>query len=118
MNQLAQIEEFACVVDSLTSIDSKIDSRDQPRRRRSISLQIQPLDHDFQNDGDPFRAISRDVSRLGMAFINLESVDHDYLRVGLLDHDISVIGQVRHCTFVGDHYPLYLVGLEFVFSDV
>ena len=117
MSHLNRIEEFARIVDSLTNEDPLTNRRSDQRRSRSISLQVQPLDLDFHNDGLPFWTISRDISRRGLAFINSEPVDPDYLRIGLLEHEITIIGQVRHSTSIGDHYPLFLVGVEFVFED-
>ena len=117
MNQQGQLLEFKRLVDDLTHDQRALGRRRHRRRYRSISLKIQPLNHDFHNDGEPFWVISRDISRSGLGFINSEPIQHDYLRIGLLDHEITVIGQVRHSTSIGDHYPLYLVGVEFLVVD-
>ena len=113
MNHSLQIRQFSNIVESLATGGTGTSRRQNNREARSVSLRIQPLNVDFQADGDSFWAISRDISKRGIAFINSEPVTHEFLRVGLLEHDISVIGQVRHCTSIGDHYPLFLIGLEF-----
>jgi len=113
MNHGQQME-FSRIVDSLLDAPDDFGRRKEKRHCRSISLQIQPLDHDFHHDGEPFWVISRDVSGRGLAFINSERINHDYLRIGLMEHNVTVIAQVRHSTSIGDHYPLYLIGVEFV----
>ena len=117
MNQQGQLLEFTRIVNTLTHEQNDFGRRRDRRRFRSISLQIQPLDHDFHNEGEPFWVISRDISYRGLGFINSEPIQHDYLRIGLMDHEITVIGQVRHSTSIGDHYPLYLVGVEFLVAS-
>ena len=88
--------------------------RKHPRESRSISLSVQPLDEDFQKDGDLFWVVSRDISLKGVGLICPEPIDHQFIRVGLLEENVSVIGRVCHNTSIGSEYPLYLVGVEFI----
>lgn len=89
-------------------------TRAHERTTRSISVSIQPLDEDFQPVGDLFWVVSRDISPKGMGLICHEPFTFDYVRTGLLNEQITVISRVRHNTSIGESYPLFLVGIEFV----
>jgi hypothetical protein len=89
-------------------------SRSEQREPRSLSLEIQPLDDDFQPTGNPFWSVSRDVSVHGLGFLMPDQVEHRYLRISLFDNQSSVIAEVRHCSSIGSEYPLYLVGVLFL----
>lgn len=88
--------------------------RQHPRTTRSISVSVQPLNDDFQADGDHFWVVSRDISNKGLGLICHEPISHGYVRIGLMNDLASVIGSVRHITSIGNEYPLFLVGIEFV----
>jgi len=88
--------------------------RRYPRQLRSISVSIEPLDDDFQPCEDLFWVVSRDISLKGIGIISHEAIEHDYVRIGLVDESITTIGQIRHNTSIGQRYPLYLVGIEFL----
>jgi hypothetical protein len=88
--------------------------RGNHRVPKRLSLNIQPLTDDFGPDGEPFLAISSDMSKRGMGFISDDPMAHDFVRITLLDEDVSVIAQVRHSTSIGTLYPLYLIGVEFL----
>ncbi len=77
-------------------------------------MQIQPLDLDFQPDGDSFWAMTRDISLRGIGFVNPEPVTHDFIRIGVLDFDKTIIARVCHSTSIGVDFPLFLIGVEFV----
>ena len=82
-----------------------------------VGLKIQPLDSDFQPDGDPYCAISSDVSRGGIGFIYPERMLHEYLRITISDTSVSAIARVIHNTSIGTDEALYLVGTEFLTRD-
>lgn len=88
--------------------------RSQLRSVRSISISIQPLDEDFQPSGDMFWVVSRDISPIGMGLICHEPLTSPYVRVGLLNEHVTIISEVRHNTSIGETYPLFLVGVEFL----
>ena len=88
--------------------------RRHPRTERSISISVQPLNDDFQPDGDLFWVVSRDISIKGIGLICHEPVAHGYVRIGLMNEAVTVIGKVRHNTSIGHHYPQFLVGIEFL----
>ena len=88
--------------------------RNHPRTSRSISVSIQPLDADFQPIGNLFWVVSRDISPKGMGLICHEPFGCEYVRTGLLSEQVTVISRVCHTTSIGETYPLYLVGIEFL----
>lgn len=107
-------EDVNALIHKLTTAQNESSRRDNSRQPHSLLLLIQPLDLDFQPVGDPFRALSRDISLTGAGFLNLESVKYEFVRVSLLDFNASLVARVRHCSSIGKDHPLYLVGLEFI----
>lgn len=90
------------------------DARRDKRLTRSISVSVQPLDGDFRPDGDLFWVVSRDISPKGMGLISQEPFGFEYVRTGLLNENVTVISRVRHNSSIGESYPLFLVGIEFM----
>ena len=90
------------------------DARRNPRFTRTISISLQPLDNDFQPVGDEIWVVSRDLSPKGLGLICHDPINHEYVRVGLLNERITAIGRIRHNTSIGGMYPLFLVGIEFL----
>lgn len=88
--------------------------RQYKRHSLRTSLTIQPLTEDFLPDGEPFEAVSSDVSFKGMAFAFPDPIEHDHVRITFNNFEISAIGEVRHNSSIGVDYPLFLVGVEFV----
>ena len=84
------------------------------REVRSISISIQPLNEDFQPTCDPFWVVSRDISTQGIGVISHDPIGHDYVRIGLMNEHVTAIGKVRHNTSIGEKYPLFLVGIEYL----
>lgn len=91
--------------------------RDNIRVPRSISVSIQPLDDDFRADGGVFWVVSRDISVKGLGLISYDPIYHEFVRVGLVDEGVSVIGRIRHNTSIGHDFPLFLVGVEFIIES-
>ncbi len=89
-------------------------SRNNPRSTRSISVSIQPLDDDFQPIGKMFWVVSRDISYRGMGLICHEPIQCEFIRLGLMNEHVTAISTVRHNTSIGEKYPLFLVGVEFL----
>lgn len=104
--------KFVYIVRNMVNVSD--DRRQNNRVPKRVTLSIQPLDDDFGSDGEAFYAISSDVSRNGISFISDDQMAHEYVRVMLLEEDVSVIAKVRHSTSIGTQYPLYLVGVEFL----
>ena len=110
--ELSSPRKFVQVLRQLTS-DAK-DTRSSNRYPKRLSLSIQPLDEDFLPDGEPFFAISSDMSKRGMGFILDEPMVHTHLRITLKDDNVSVIAELRHNTSIGIEYPMFLIGVEFL----
>lgn len=87
--------------------------RSHQRLPRSISVSLQPLDDDFRPTGERIWVVSRDISPNGVGLISYRKVECEYLRIGLLNEQVWVLGRHRHNTAIGKQYPLYLVGVEF-----
>lgn len=90
------------------------DRREFQRIPKRVTVSIQPLDEDFAPEGEPFWAISSDVSQLGMGIVCDDRIFHEYIRLVLVDQEVSVIAKVRHSTSIGTQYPLFLIGVEFL----
>jgi len=107
--------DFHLVLKHLVENLAVYEKRSEARTPRSLSLMIQPLDLDFQPDGDSFYAIMRDISSSGMGFINSEPLRHEFVRITMPEQTRSrVIARVCYNLSIGTDYPLYLVGVKFV----
>ncbi len=84
------------------------------RHALRTSLNVQPLTSDFQPDGEPFEAISSDISFRGMAFVYPDPLNHEFVRITFNNYDITAIAQMKHNSSIGVDYPLFLVGVEFL----
>lgn len=104
--------KFIYIVRHMIDVDH--DRRKNNRVPKRVTLSIQPLNDDFGADGESFLAISSDISRNGISFISDDPIVHEFVRVMLMEEDVSVIARVRHSTSIGTQYPLYLVGVEFL----
>lgn len=112
-------EQFFLVAQELQNLVNPVpvefeSKRREKRQPRTLSISVQPLDEDFQNDGDVFWLVSRDISLRGIGMVSYDRIDHRFVRLGLIGESVSVIGKVRHNTSIGNEYPLYLVGVEFL----
>ena len=107
------VKEFYSLVRELSQPPAE--RRREERYPSSVALRIQPLDMDFRPSGEPFCALTRDISRSGMGFINSEPFDHKYLRLSIPEHgESTIIGKVCYNLSIGIDQPLYLVGVQFV----
>lgn len=108
----ASPHQFVCIVRQLMQVDGN--QRESDRVPKRLSLSVQPLTEKFETAGDPYWAISSDFSNRGMGFISDDAMVHDYVRIKLLEEELSVVAKVCHSTSIGTLYPLYLVGVEFL----
>lgn len=120
--KVKRLHDFYAVAVELQQLIDPTPPEFQCRRRhrrtpRSISVSVQPLDDDFDVNGDRFWLVSRDISPGGIGLISYDPIEADYVRLGLLNEKVSIIGRVRHNTSIGDKYPLFLIGIEFM-SDI
>ena len=105
---------FAHTTSQAVEIPDSTNRRKQKRTFRSISVSIQPLNDDFHVCGNTFWVASRNFSPEGMGLVSHEPFSHKYVRLGLMDQEVTTIAEVRHNTLIGGgKYPLYLVGVKF-----
>ena len=104
--------KFVHVVRQMNDVPNE--RRTNTRVPKRLTLTIQPLNDDFGPDGEPFCAISSDMSQKGMGFICDDAMSHEFVRIMLTEEDVSVIARVRHSTSIGTQFPLYLIGVEFL----
>ncbi|MEM8736126.1 MAG: hypothetical protein AAGG44_17990, partial [Planctomycetota bacterium] len=83
---------FGLILEQLADQERRT-SRRMPWR---ASIRVQPLDEDFRPDGEPFYAITSDLSRLGMGFIFPDAIQHSHLRITVSDDEVSAIVRVVH----------------------
>jgi len=106
---------FYAALKELTGFHCGVDKRSEDRMLRSVTVVIQPLDMDFQADGESFHTISRDISSNGMGFICKDPLLHEYIRIAMPEQtQATVIARVCYNLSVGNEYPLYLAGVQFV----
>ncbi len=96
-----------------------------PERRRerripkSIGIIVQPLTAMQTEAGEEFFAITRDVSRGGLAFLSPRRCDFE-LVVLSLQHDRSrmVVGRICNCNLIhaSEHEEVYLTSVEFLYE--
>ena len=72
--------------------------RDATRRTVSQSIAVQALDEQYRPQGDPFLAISRDVSRQGIALIHSEPINSGFLALELTSTEGNRLQIVMHAT--------------------
>ena len=69
----------------------RFDSRRKHQRiPRSISVSVQPLNDDFQADGESFWVVSRDISLKGIGLISYDPIEIDFVKLGLMNENVSV----------------------------
>jgi len=93
---------------------SKQDRRSQPRKAICVPVIVHPLDEQFQPRGEPFSAVTKDISGGGVGLIHSEVIDSAYLQIEFTipnEQQMSLLGHVRHCTRCG---PSYHIGARFV----
>jgi c-di-GMP-binding flagellar brake protein YcgR len=114
-NRNQQAPTLSEILNSLCEQSLNVNQRrESVRHPKSISVIVQPLNEDFLPDGEPFWVMSRDVSRNGMAFVNVLPTQHQYVRLRMLDYDASAVCRVCHCTAIGSDLPVYLTGVQFL----
>lgn len=79
-----------------------------------LPVTVQPLDTDFEPVGEPFKAITRNLSGGGIGLLNDEPIDTDYVLVTLRNRagdEIDLVAHIRHCTYEDGGY---LIGGRFI----
>jgi hypothetical protein len=86
--------------------------REVPRRKLTAEVLVRPVNADCTTFGEPFRAVTTDISAAGLGFLHTRAVSDKYLCVTFRNGtDTSILVEVMRCRPVG---PLYEIGGEFV----
>lgn len=94
--------------------------RKDPRETVAVPVRVSPLTDDLQPVGEPFEALTRDISFSGVGLFHLQPVDAPYVLIELTAPEtlqvFRLLAKVEHCTRFGS---FYIVGCRFaaVYSD-
>ena len=91
-----------------------IERRSDERESISVPVMVQPLDDQYEPQGPPFTALTRNLSGGGIGLLHNEPVSNSYIQVRLRNRaseTLDVVANVRHCSFQDGHY---LIGGRFV----
>lgn len=123
-SMVTTIPNIAAVSTWLSAV-SEVQTDNGERRKsvripRTMSLLVQTLTDDEKDMvGDPFFAISRDVSGGGMGFISPVQIEASVVEVSF--HQLTcrrIVSRVCHSSFCQDdgQQHLYLTGVEFLYE--
>lgn len=90
------------------------EERQFPRYKLTIEVWVQPVDSNFVPLGDPFTAVSRDVSTGGIGLMHTRAIRDQYLWLRLITHGggvMNVVVEVLRCRPIGVFYD---IGAKFV----
>ena len=88
--------------------------RSDERESISVPVLVQPLNDEYEAQGPPFTAVTRNLSGGGIGLLHNEPVRNNYIKVRLRNREsetLDVVANVRHCSFQDG---LYLIGGRFV----
>jgi hypothetical protein len=92
-----------------------MDRRAEARVPKSILLHVQPLDSNFDPNGQPFKAVTRDFSDAGLGFLHKHEFESEYVQIGPNEHSQSQsIARVCYNVAYGGGADLYLIGVAFL----
>lgn len=80
-----------------------------------VPVLAQPLDAEFRPMGEPFLAVTRDISRGGIGLVHSHPIRSPMvsLRMSLAGEEVKVVAKVKWCEALG---PYYYLGGEFARS--
>lgn len=90
------------------------DRRIEERHRVAISVTGMPVDDNMQPAAEAFEAVTRDISRSGLALFHSQPVTTKFLAVQLIDldgHQFEAVVQVLRCRPIG---PVFEIAGRFV----
>ena len=99
------------------TVYARVEERKQDRQKIAIEVMVQPLDPDFQPTGEPFIAMTRDISSAGLGLFHTRAVPEKHLLVKLKvpsGGEMAVVLEVVRCRATGLFYDLggYFVAKE------
>jgi hypothetical protein len=94
------------------------EKRSKPRRQVTAPLIVQPLNEKSQPLGEPFRALTRDISTEGIGFLHTRKVDAPLAALEIENPQapdqskMQILVEVRRCNAI--HATLFEIGCRFV----
>jgi len=87
--------------------------RSEERYLMLVPVLVQPVDAQCNPIGDPFVAVTRDISRKGIGLVHGQPIPHPLvaLRMSLAGEEVNVVARLLWSEVLG---PYYYVGGEFV----
>ena len=89
------------------------DRRGHPRHNFTVQVDVQQLDDDFKPSGEPFEAVTRDLSAIGIGLLHTRPVQSKHLQVTIKASDgpKRLTVEVLRCESIGRFYD---IGAKFV----
>ena len=78
------------------------------------TIEVQPLTEDLSPCEDSFQALSSDISREGLGIVAPILPTSPYIRITVPETEVAMFATIIHTTDIGDDYPQYLIGTEFM----
>ncbi len=97
------------LIQTIARQSARYSRRAEKRYTVTLPVVAVPLDDAGQPAGEPFEAVTRDVSNRGIALIHTAPVQASYLGLDLMDHQghkLNAILQVLRCRRVGAYYEI------------
>ena len=91
-----------------------VEERQFPRYKLTVEVWVQPVNSDFEPLGDPFTAVSRDISTSGIGLMHTRAIRDKYLWLRLATQGggtMNVVVEVLRCRPIGMFYD---IGAKFV----
>ncbi len=107
---------IAVFIERLTSgvFAPEKERRKEPRYSVATIVEVQPLDEEFQSQGDVFQVVTRDISASGIGILDSRPVNCKYLAVQLTSPEgrqMQMVMEVLRCQPMGN---IYDIGGKFV----
>ena len=108
------LDDFRMLLRDISDPSDDDDRRNNTRVPRSLVLAVQPLNQQGDPVGEPFKAVTRDVSEQGLGFLHPFPFPTNYVRIGPTANSISQSNaRVCHNVAYEGEKRLFLVGVEF-----
>ncbi len=93
----------------------KLVRRSEPREPVAIPVLARPVDADLNSAGDPFHAVTRDISHGGVGLFHTRPIDCGWLELTFSSphsgKEMTILATVEHCTPCGRYF---ILGCRFV----
>jgi hypothetical protein len=96
------------------TLRNHVEERQFPRFKLTVEVWVQPVDANFEPLGEPFTAVSRDISTGGIGLMHTRAIRDKYLWLRLVTHGggtMNVVVEVLRCRPIGVFYD---IGAKFV----